>query len=188
MFRINIDVPGVEEVYLIKRKGAKRVSLSFEGEGTLRVSVPYFLSYKDAEGLLKKNRLWVDKYVKKMQRVKKQHEALLKENKAYPGYKAKDVLAARLKELADVTGLSYNGIRIREFKTRWGSCAGENIINLNSKLVNLPGRLRDYVIVHELIHTRIKNHRREFWDELEKYLPEGRSLDKELKAYYPQFL
>jgi hypothetical protein len=90
--------------------------------------------------------------------------------------------------LAEKTGLPYNGIKIREFKTKWGSCAAENIINLNLKLVSLPARLRDYVIIHELIHTKIKNHGFEFWNELERYLPEGRRMDRELKKYNLQFL
>ncbi|MFC1990575.1 M48 family metallopeptidase [Chloroflexota bacterium] len=70
---------------------------------------------------------------------------------------------------------------IRNQKTRWGSCSHKNNINLNMKLVLLPDELVDYVILHELVHTRIHNHSKRFWVELDKYVGDGKLMTSRIK-------
>ena len=72
-------------------------------------------------------------------------------------------------------------------KTRWGSCSFKNNINLSLHLMRLREELIDYVILHELVHTKVKNHSREFWTTLDIYCPKSKSLDKELKKYSLRF-
>lgn len=96
---------------------------------------------------------------------------------------AKDYLPVRLGHLADYNGFQYNRVFIRNNRSRWGSCSAKNNINLNLHLMRLPGELIDYVLVHELVHTRHKNHSREFWDKLESCIMDARILDRELKKY-----
>ena len=50
-------------------------------------------------------------------------------------------------------------------------------------LIRLEDRLRDYVLLHELVHTRIKNHSRQFWAELDRHVGNARQLDRELKNH-----
>ena len=69
---------------------------------------------------------------------------------------AGEYLPGRLKTLADEHGLSYNGVTIRNTRTRWGSCTRKNRINLSLHLMRLPDHLIDYVLLHELAHTRVK--------------------------------
>jgi len=78
----------------------------------------------------------------------------------------------------------FNKVSIRNQKTKWGSCSAGNNISLNMNLARLPEELRDYVILHELVHTRIKNHSREFWALLDEFV-DGRAKDfsRTLKAY-----
>ena len=89
-------------------------------------------------------------------------------------------------ELVSVSGnptFVYNKVTIRNQKTRWGSCSGKNNINLNMKLMNIPNHLIDYVILHELVHTKVKNHRPLFWGSLDIYVGNAKAIDKELKKY-----
>ncbi|MEA3348593.1 MAG: M48 family metallopeptidase, partial [Pseudomonadota bacterium] len=72
---------------------------------------------------------------------------------------------------------------IRNQKTRWGSCSAKNNISLNIKLALLPDQLRDLVLVHELIHTKIKNHGPNFWQKLEKIYPQARKLDQQVNNH-----
>ena len=58
-----------------------------------------------------------------------------------------------------------------------------NNISLNVKLVRLPDELIDYVILHELLHTRIKNHGQSFWKEMEKYSRNAKDMRKMLRKY-----
>ena len=80
--------------------------------------------------------------------------------------------------------MSYNRAGFRCQKTRWGNCSGKNNISLNVNVVFLSGELQDYVLLHELVHTKVKNHSRKFWAELDKYI-EGKAneLAKKLKKY-----
>ena len=72
-----------------------------------------------------------------------------------------------MRELAKIYGFKYAKASIRNQKTKWGSCSAKNNISLNINLVRLPDELRDYVILHELVHTRHKNHSNRFWETLD---------------------
>lgn len=96
---------------------------------------------------------------------------------------AKEYLPKRLKELAQQSNLEFKAVAIKNTKTRWGSCSHQNNINLNLHLMRLPNRLIDYVILHELAHTKVKNHSKSFWDFLESILPNSKALDREMKQY-----
>ena len=94
---------------------------------------------------------------------------------------AKNYLPDRLIFLARKYGFSFNKIALRNQKTRFGSCSYRNNINLNINLMNYDFDVIDYVLIHELCHTKIKNHSKEFWLEVEKYCPEYKILRKKLK-------
>lgn len=96
---------------------------------------------------------------------------------------AKHHLPDRVSKFAQEFELPYNKLSFRNNKSRWGSCSGKNNISLNIHLMRLPDELIDYVILHELAHTKIKNHSPAFWDYLSEILPNAQVLDKELNRY-----
>lgn len=100
--------------------------------------------------------------------------------------RARFVLPKRVEELAALHGFTYNRVFVKNMRTRWGSCSYANNINLSIFLLNLPGHLVDYVILHELVHTKHKNHKKEFWDKLESVCPGSVDCAREIKKY--QFL
>ena len=97
--------------------------------------------------------------------------------------KAKALLTGRLEHLAKNNGFTYNRVFIRNQRTRWGSCSSKNNISLNSQLAKLPNDLIDYVILHELVHTRKKDHSKAFWAELDKLVGNGKQMSAKLKNY-----
>lgn len=97
---------------------------------------------------------------------------------------AKEYLPNRLEYFAKKYALNYKKVIIKNTKTRWGSCSYINNINLNLHLMRLPDILIDYVILHELAHTKEKNHKKDFWDLLDVYTGDSKALDKELKKYH----
>ena len=98
---------------------------------------------------------------------------------------AKNYLPNRVHELASKHRLTYKKVKINNAKTRWGSCSGINNINLTLQLMRLPNHLIDYVILHELAHTNVKNHSVTFWNFLDTLTDNNaKKLDKELKTYY----
>ena len=76
---------------------------------------------------------------------------------------AKALLPRRVAELAYMHGFHYEGLSIRDSKTRWGSCSGRNTISLSLYLMQVPEHLQDYVILHELCHTVYHDHSVRFW-------------------------
>ena len=94
---------------------------------------------------------------------------------------ARNYLPSRLEFLARKFGFEYKKVALRNQKTRFGSCSFQNNINLNINLMNYDFDIIDYVLIHELVHTRIKNHSKSFWDEVEKYCPDYKNLRRRLK-------
>jgi hypothetical protein len=101
-------------------------------------------------------------------------------------WEAKFFLPKRVKELAEKNGFTYQNVSIKNTSTRWGSCSSKNNINLNLHLMRLPEHLCDYVLLHELSHTVVKNHGEKFWLLLEHYYPGARKADKEMNKYRTQ--
>ena len=97
---------------------------------------------------------------------------------------AKIYLPKRVKYFAEKFDFHYKKVTIKNAKTMWGSCSSINNINLNLHLMRLTDKLIDYVILHELVHTKIKNHQKEFWDLLNIVSGDAKGLDRELKKYH----
>lgn len=98
---------------------------------------------------------------------------------------AEQLLPQRLQTLASQNGLEYASITIKRLKSRWGSCNEQKDIVLNCYLMQLPWHLIDYVIMHELTHTKVLRHGKPFWSELNKYVRNLRDIRREMKLYQP---
>ncbi len=100
---------------------------------------------------------------------------------------AEALLPQRLQNLARQHNLTYSNVRIKHLRSKWGSCSHEKEITLNSYLMTLPWDLIDYVLVHELVHTKVLRHGKPFWGEMEKQLVDAQALRKRLRNHQPTF-
>ena len=97
---------------------------------------------------------------------------------------AQMMLPPRLEELAGIHGFSYSKVTIRNNKRNWGSCSSRNNISLNLQMMKLPDELIDYILLHELVHTQIKDHSERFWNRLDQLTQNrARELAREVKKY-----
>lgn len=101
---------------------------------------------------------------------------------------AEQLLPLRLAELASRHGFTYRSVAIKHLKTRWGSCDQDRNIALNLFLMQLPWRLIDYVLLHELTHTNVMQHGPTFWAAMSKVAPDVQALRKEIRAHHPTLL
>lgn len=101
---------------------------------------------------------------------------------------AETYLPPLLSMWAERFGLTYRKVRITGARSRWGSCSAARTISLSCYLMLLPVKLMDYVILHELAHTKEMNHGPRFWELLDG-MTEGKALllRKELRAYRTSF-
>jgi hypothetical protein len=92
-----------------------------------------------------------------------------------------DIAKPRVSYYAKKYNLAINRVNVKSQKTLWGSCSGNNNINLNYQLIMAPIEVIDYVIVHELVHTLHKNHSPSFWQEVGLIMPKYKASKSWLK-------
>jgi predicted metal-dependent hydrolase len=172
--RITAEALGLPEgkIKWVVSMRVKHLRITVRTDRTIEVTMPWRCTQEYAEKYLQSKRNWIHKVFKKF-------EAIEQFQKANPTAmqdidKGQDRLFARLEELAKQHGFTYRCARIRNQKTRWGSCSSLNNINLNIGLIKLPEHLQDYVILHELVHTVHKNHSKAFWAKLDE-VADGKS-------------
>lgn len=90
-------------------------------------------------------------------------------------------LNKRTIELAKQTQSYINNVRVKDLRSKWGSCSSKSNVNLNWYLIFLAEPLVDYVIIHELMHLREMNHSPAYWAEVAKYVPNYKKLRAEVQ-------
>jgi hypothetical protein len=102
--------------------------------------------------------------------------------------KAQGYIPKRVRELADEHSFDYAHVRIKNQKTRWGSCSAKRNINLNLRLMMAPDPAIDYVIIHELCHLREMNHTRAYWSLVESHCPDYRHWKDWFRQHGPSLM
>lgn len=166
-----------------KHRRAKRLKLAISCDGNCVVTLPWYLGLGSAESFVQQNAEWVLEKLKKMKKIGRQ--SLFARNNENEYRKLKDYARAmvlrRLEKYSQIYGFEYNNVTIRNQKTRWGSCSTKGNLNFNYKIVLLPQRYADYVIVHELCHIKEFNHGKRFWDLVGQTFPDYEKIVAELK-------
>ena len=188
-----VRIPEIGEVIMIRRKGTARLRISVSPRRGVTVSVPWLMPYAVAERFLMSKRQWVTDTMKR-QALRQQESVRTGKTAAVPGdpaelermrEKARALLEPKLREAAARHGFGFKGrVAIKNNVTNWGSCSSKGNINLNMRLILLPGHLQDYVILHELCHLRHQNHGPQFHALLDSLLGgRERSLSGELREW-----
>jgi len=173
-----IEHKDVGIIRYIKNNRAKRIIISIKPE-YVRITVPRRQTLKNAQKFVDAKINWIKKHSNNMKVLTEKSKELPKIDRE----EARENLEKRLSELAEQHNFQYNRVSIRSQRTRWGSCSSKDNISLNMKLLHLPQQLIDYILLHELVHTRVKNHSKDFWNELETVVPNARTVDEQLREY-----
>jgi len=172
-----------EIIYQLKRsKRAKRARLSVHDDGSIIVTVPQGVGRSAVEKFLAEKREWILDKIRFFKNTNRKSVRTFSRKDYLANKERARVLAhERIKFFNQTYGFSFNKIFIKNQKTRWGSCSEKGNLNLNYKIMFLPERHRDYIIVHELCHLKQLNHSPEFWALVAKTFPDHRTLRRELR-------
>lgn len=179
-----IKLQGEEIDYnLRKNRRTKRLKLTIYCDGSLAVSAPRGLTLAAIENYILQKSDWVLAKLKIFKN--RTTNSIFSKTSANEYAQLKEAalkLAQRkVAEFNQQYNLSYRRISIRNQKTRWGSCSKAGNLNYNYRIVLLPEKLADYIIVHELCHLQKFNHSRRFWDLVAQTLPDYKQRRKEIK-------
>jgi len=150
--------PIAPSVYFVRHRRARRYLLRVEHDGRVRVTIPRGGSKREADAFVQRHTDWVAR-----QRARLTPSAFGAEERTALRARARTELPSRLLEIAAEHGLTVAGVSIRNQRTRWGSCGRDGKISLNWRLVLMPEGVRDYVLIHELMHLKRLDHSPAYW-------------------------
>jgi predicted metal-dependent hydrolase len=181
--RLRRGKPTTEDVgpiYFVRHRRARRYLLRVEHDGRVRVTIPRGGSRREADAFVQRHTDWVAR-----QRARIAPSALESEERRVLRERARTDLPARLQELAAGLGMTVAAVSIRNQRTRWGSCGRDGHISLNWRLVLMPPAVRDYVLIHELMHLRRLDHSKAYWKLVAAACPGYREARQWLRQHGP---
>ena len=178
---ISMEIPDVGLVLFEESHRAKRLSIQVRPFYDVRVVIPKGISLQRAEGFVFSRLPWLKAQVSEVEKIEIKHQDRAKAAANINREQAKVHLADRLEHFSCHTKLGYDRVTVRRQTTRWGSCSSQNSISLNEQIILLPEILQNYVLLHELAHTKIHNHSRDFWKFLGSLINNPKQLDAQLR-------
>jgi len=166
-----------------KTRRARRISLTVRGSRGVRVAVPWRVPYHEARNVALAKLGWIRRTLAHIERARGRCREAVLAAERLDRRSARANLSGRLDELAREHGYRYGRLSVRRQGTVWGSASPSGRIQLNALLAVLPPDLADYVMLHELVHTRVRGHGRAFWAELERRVPHARRCQSRLREY-----
>ncbi|MGC8568048.1 MAG: M48 family metallopeptidase [Candidatus Micrarchaeia archaeon] len=173
------------ERYLNKR--VEERSITIEGSGLIKTLDMEFYTKIEEKKMKNKSKV----YINGRNILISVNESMSQSEKNYEARKlfAKAILKFEMpyieKRVNDINSRYFKSnlgiIRIKTARTLWGSCSRKNNITLNFKLLLMPSKYIEYVIVHELAHTKYRNHSKVFWKNVENIIPDYKTIRRELK-------
>ena len=176
-----LTISNLGSVTFTQSPRAKYQRITVRPDKTITVTIPRNGSLSEAKQFLKSKISWIQK---QLQKIDQQTQCRDMPDLDIDLEKAQNDLFDCLDYFSKKHKLPYNRAGFRCQKTRWGSCSGKNNISLNVNIAFLPEELQGYILLHELVHTKVKNHSRKFWAELDKYTNgRAKELSKKLKMH-----
>ena len=167
----------------IIRSNRKSIALEVNTNG-LAIRAPMKTTDEEINLFILKHKRWIENHLKKVEERQNAIDGL--EPLTYDeiqalANKALEVIPERVKFYAPKVSVTYGRIKIRNQRSRWGSCSSKGNLNFNCLLMLTPPEVIDSVVVHELCHRKEMNHSDKFYAEVLKVFPDYWKWDKWLK-------
>lgn len=159
--------------YEIQRGKMKNVYIQIK-DGKVIIKAPSRVEQKEIKDIVNKKIKWIAKNLEKSESKQEKKELYTQEEFI-------QIVSKNVSELIKLTGLHPTRVRVKELRYAWGSCSIKKHITLNSNLIKYSQQAIRYVVLHECCHIKYMNHSKEFWNLVEKYMPEYKEVKKEFK-------
>ena len=184
----------------VRHPRARRYVIRVAEDGTVRITVPRRGSKREAEAFAVRERGWIEKQQRRVEAERERRERETSNGVSAPAgpervdepngdqqralrERARCELPPRLLELAAQHHLTVTRVSVRNQRSRWGSCNRNGHICLNWRLVQMPDAVRDYVLLHELMHLKRMDHSPAFWKLVGGVCPDFKAARAWLKAF-----
>ena len=164
---------------------ARSIRLVVRRDGTIRLTYPLFSSRAKAIAFAESKMEWIERTRQRISQRTAQYPTITPSEVERLRREARAYIPATLSRLAQEHGFKYTSLRISSAHTRWGSCSGRNGISISLFVMLLPEHLREFILLHELCHTRHHNHSAAFHQLLNEHVSGNeRAYNRELKSYH----
>lgn len=171
-------------LYFVRHRRARRYLVRVEPTGRVRVTIPRGGSRREAESFVVRQHAWI---TRQLLCLPSRGSAFSDEERERLSTQAAVDLPVELQALASRHGLTITRVTVRNQKSRWGSCGRDGHITLNWRLVAMPAWVREYVLVHELMHLRRLDHSPAYWALVADAYPEYAKARTWLRINGPAF-
>ena len=173
-----IPEPEPLRIHFVRMRRARRYVMRVRPDGDIRVTIPRGGSKADALRFADKHLEWARRQRQRLLAARRP-ASVDRELRA----RARVELPPQLLALAAHHGLTVTRVTIRNQRSRWGSCSASGHISLNYRLLLMPPHVREYILIHELMHMRQANHSIRFWRLVEAACPGFRDAERWLKNH-----
>ena len=167
----------------VRHPRARRYVVTVRDDGVVRVTVPRRGSMREAREFAATQEQWIERQRRRLEQERSAVTPVADDARRQARMRARRELPSRLMTLAAEHGLTVSKISVRNQKWRWGSCSRRGHICLNWRLVETPAWVRDYVMIHELMHLRQMNHSRKFWKLVAQACPDYQAARQWLREH-----
>ena len=172
------------KIECVRSLRARSIRLVVRRDGTLRLTYPLFSSRASAITFAESKIYWIVNTRQRIAERTANYPSITRVEMERLRREARTYIPATLERLALTHGFQYSSLRISSAHTRWGSCSGRNGISISLFIMLLPEHLREFILLHELCHTRHHNHSAAFHSLLDSLVGgKEHSYNHELKSY-----
>jgi len=170
------------EFYLRFSKKIKRMTISINLIGDLMVVVPIYNTLEDVFEFIYSKNKWIKENKNKIITKNIRVINFDFDSDLLNTFKLK--IKLKVDQISMENNFNYSKIHFKNMISRWGSCSSKNNISFNTLMYHLEDDLQDYIIKHELLHTKIKNHSKEFWNALEEICENSKQKNTTINRSY----
>lgn len=158
--------------YKLIRSNRKTISIEIVSGGTVLVRAPLNAKKEAVERFVQKYEKWAEERIERVLEREKNHPEPDEEKQKQLRQEAREKIVPLVEKYAQEMGVVHSGIKITSAKKRFGSCSDKNSLCFSWRLMLYPAEAIEYVVVHELAHIKHKDHSREFYAFVERFMPD----------------